>query len=827
MGILGGDPFDLLNYQQGQVGAPLKAEGAAGADNLDSPQRAITIGEPIPIVFCRRVGSVGGVLISPGATEARFVNDTSNNVTAYYHLAISEGQLDGIQVRDVFQRSCRVGAFSQTYGRRAGSWRPGNAIVDREGFDRIEAPSYCGTGGTYAGMTTGSFTITVPAGFDQWNRQVHLFIRGGMHVQRLVDDVLGPSDNMADLYRWLLLNTSRVPATLIDDDGLAAAARFMGNTGLRFNGVLRDSSNLEDFIANHGRYFLVAKSKRAGKVGLRPLLPVTGDDVVDDGPITPVWAFTEAGIIPGSFEISYTPLAERKPFCALMIWRQQPEDDIGLVRTTEVRYAGTATDGPFEQHDLSAFATSETHAVRVGAYILARRRYITHTLRIKARPSAFNATLAKGDIVQVALTRAASSSVEGQHNYLYEVDRIGKARNGEVSLELTHFPVDSEGRSLVALDVLAARGSGLLLPTGRRGAISCDTNSSTDTTVPPDDSLDPGDWEAPPDYEWPGYGDDTDTDGDGIPNVDDPDDDGDGIPDVDDPDQDGDGIPNVDDPDQDGDGIPNVDDPDLDGDGTPNWQDPDEDNDGILNPSDPDYPIGPTEPDGEDWYRPPEDAFDAGGTDASGNPVFGGISSGGGGGGGGSGGGGGGSGGGEESPPAPPSPPPDDPLDAQDPTPIDGPPPGIPVGGSVPQGTLDRLNDKINEGGRFDYDLQKHEVSFWSVSVRFSGGAFLVSTLNGTGAVGGSGESPPSTFTDSGLRSFYVINGFLRAQTVSGAPGFCLIPAAFYSIKPSGGGGLVETVEDRPAGGCWRYDEWEVTSFSPATVTILSITRTA
>jgi hypothetical protein len=396
MTILATDPFDVLAYQQGLIPTPLVEQGAGGADDLDVAQRSITIGEVVPIVFGRRVGSVGGVLISPGASEARFENDTANAVTATYHLVLSEGELDRVQVRDVFQRSCRVGTFTQSYNRRGGSWTAGNFIVDRAGYTRPETPYYCGSGGTYAGMTTGSFSITAPDGDTRWDRQVHLFIRGGMYVTRLLDDVEGPSNNVADLALWLLRNTSRTPEALINVPAFEAAASFTDQLGLWFNGEEKSSTNFEDWLAANARYFLLMKSKRGGKTGLRPLLPTTDTNALQVTPVQPVFVFDESKIIPGSWEISYVPLNERKPFCALMLWRQQPEDDIGLIRTTEVRYAGQAIDGPFEQHDLSVFATSENHVVKSGAYIVARRRYVTHTLRIKVRPASFNATLEPG-----------------------------------------------------------------------------------------------------------------------------------------------------------------------------------------------------------------------------------------------------------------------------------------------------------------------------------------------------------------------------------------------------------------------------------------------
>lgn len=594
MSITTSDPFDTLIYQQSLVATPLVEGAATGTDNLDVAQRAVSIGEVVPIVFGRRNDQgFGGVLISPGATEARFENDTANAVTASYHLVLSEGELDNIEVRDVFQRSCRVGTFSQSYGRRAGDWTPGNFIVDRFSVgeatgvnlflnsalpetqsitvtaqvytlsfygtgtitlsgastagplvgtgdvpDRVsltftptagtltltltgeitqprfetgteatglittlprpECPYYCGSGGTYQQMTTASFVIGAPPDDTRWNRQVHCFIRGGMHVPRLLQSGTGPSNNFADLVLWMLRKTSRTPEMLIDLDEFEKAAEYTDKSGFWFNGVVNQSSNLEDFLAAHARYFLLSKSKKGGKVGLRSLLPTTATGDLKVTPTQAVYVFNEDNIIPGSFEITYIPLNERKPFCALMLWRQQPEDDIGIIRTTEVRYEGTAIEGPYEQHDLSAFVASEDHAVKAGTYILATRRYRTHTLRIKAIPAAFNATLSQGDIVQVIMQRQASSAAPGEHRYLYEVDRIGKTRTGEVSLDLIHFPVDRQGRSLVALEVAAARGSGTLLTTTRSG-ITCDINSSTDTTIPPDTSLDPTEWDLPDD----------------------------------------------------------------------------------------------------------------------------------------------------------------------------------------------------------------------------------------------------------------------------------------------------------------------------------------
>jgi hypothetical protein len=101
-------------------------------------------------------------------------------------------------------------------------------------------------------------------------------------------------------------------------------------------------------------------------------------------------------------------------------------------------------------------------------------------------------------LVRVRLERTPSTGAASVHDYLYEVDRIGKSISGEVRLELTHFPVDADFASVVAQEVDAAVGAGFVLPTGLSG-ITCDVNSSTDTTVPADTSLDPDDWDLPDD----------------------------------------------------------------------------------------------------------------------------------------------------------------------------------------------------------------------------------------------------------------------------------------------------------------------------------------
>jgi len=270
---------------------------------------------------------------------------------------------------------------------------------------------------------------------------------------------------------------------MIDTTSLTAAATFLSANNLTCDINITDSGNLEDFAAELAPYFLLAQTRSGGKRGLRPVLPVNANGTIKTTAIAWEYLFNEDYILPGSFELSYIPLADRKPFVVQAIWRQQLTDDFGIIRTSEVRYQSEAADGPYEQHDLSRFCTRENHAVKVAAYIRSRRRWVTHTARWVSRAQAFNTALAPGDICRVRLERNVAGMTPGVHDFLYQVDRITQTAEGDVQIEATHLPIDEQGRSLVALDVAGTTGSGILLSSNKSG-VGCDVNSSSDTTVP-------------------------------------------------------------------------------------------------------------------------------------------------------------------------------------------------------------------------------------------------------------------------------------------------------------------------------------------------------
>ena len=534
------DPLFLLSAQTGLSVGELAAKAAAGNPDVEKPLEAFKTGEPIPLIFCRRRNSNGGVMVQPKTTEGSFSNPiieeefddgSSTDIESHqtfqikFLFVLSEGELPQLQVRDLFYGNSRRGTFNQAYDGRAGTWDPGNTNDDFDlvvqpnldgsysiaavlsmtsgqsakvgprvyyeqsdgvlySFPYVEnsAPTFCGTSGSYSGLTTLSFEYA--ANYYQPEKvfkSINAFIRKGLQLTRLADGVTGPSDNFADLVKYLFQKNNRLADDLIDNTALTTAAKFADANGFLFNGQLKESQNLLDWLQTTSVNFLLRVSNSGGKFGLTPRLPYNTDHTIKTTQVTPEFTFTEEHVVDGGFEIEYISLEDREPVCFVVQWRQQPEADFGLVRTVQVRYENEAASGPFVDIDLSNYCTNEDHAVKVGAFRLAQRKFITHHLRLTVRERSYNAALVVGDLIRVRLRRETGEGDAEYHDKLYEINRIEKSFAGTIAYDLTHFPIDQLGRSIVARQVDAASGAGNTINVGR-SAFNDDENSSTDSS---------------------------------------------------------------------------------------------------------------------------------------------------------------------------------------------------------------------------------------------------------------------------------------------------------------------------------------------------------
>jgi len=476
--------------QAGNLPPPANAAAAAGNSPLNVPQGAMAVGEPIPVIWGRRRGTVGGVLVFPRATEARFEN-TSTTVTSRYHMVLGEGLLPDVQRRDVRLGECRIGDFSQNYNQRAGSWIPGNFATAQTGYTVPTFTNYTGGGGNYQGLSTFEAGVTIPGGSDDWRTGWNVFLRGGTIVERgrLIDSTVASSDNIADLALWALQRSGRMPDGMIDFPSMLSAATFTEAVGLWCNGEFSASGNLGDWLIRILPDFLLRETKVGGRFGIRPLLPTNANGTINTGSIEPKWLLTEGAIVPDSYQIEYSDAASRRPVAMAMLWRQQHDDsDVPIVRTLTV--GDPNASGPVEQHDISQFATTENHAAKVGAYLYARRTLSTHTATVRLKPGGQTGTISEGDILQIYLGVTTSRESPGVINRYYQVESISHSLTGEESLALSHFPVNAESQSLIALAVANATGPGIILSSNRTGS-SCDlAGASSSTEVPAKSSID-------------------------------------------------------------------------------------------------------------------------------------------------------------------------------------------------------------------------------------------------------------------------------------------------------------------------------------------------
>jgi nucleoid-associated protein YgaU len=250
--------------------------------------------------------------------------------------------------------------------------------------------------------------------------------------------------------------------------------------GLLCNGEFTESANIGDWLLGILPYFLLRETKIGGKFGLRPLLPTNLDGTINTSTLAPDWVLGESVIAPDSFSQEWSDAGTRLAPKLTMLWRQQSETDMPIVRSLAV---GLDRAGPAEQHDLSRFCATEIHAARVGAYMHGRRYLSTHTAAVTLIPGSHTGRISQGDIVVVRLPLVTGREADGLISDWYAVESVAPSADGSEALTLSHFPVDSLARSLLALQVANAVAPGALLPFPAIGA--CDVaGRSADTSVP-------------------------------------------------------------------------------------------------------------------------------------------------------------------------------------------------------------------------------------------------------------------------------------------------------------------------------------------------------
>lgn len=293
----------------------------------------------------------------------------------------------------------------------------------------------------------------------------------------------------------------------IDTASFTEMALWTRNRRYYFDGAIAERTSVRAWAVNVARNYLLDVIIRNGKIALQPAVwfdrpePITG-------------LFTSGNILEDSFEMTYLDTQDRLPPRVSVKWREERANNsfgqsgtFPILREVTVQESTTPDGAPLESIDISDYCTSQQHAIDLGKFICRSRRLITHTIRFKTLPDQaaldlgrsfklgletvtyeqpnngvitadgtvttwpplsdglYNVLLWTGSgnaltetTLSIANGRAAPSApgavfcVRSVHteSIVYRVQSLAFDEDGNIEVTASHFPVDSNGYSLIS-----------------------------------------------------------------------------------------------------------------------------------------------------------------------------------------------------------------------------------------------------------------------------------------------------------------------------------------------------------------------------------------
>ena len=306
-----------------------------------------------------------------------------------------------------------------------------------------------------------------------------------------------------------------VPTELIDIDSLTTTARYLQANKIFFDGVVEDSDSLRSFLYDNAALQLCNFTIKNGRFGMMPALPYDSSYQISTTPIAIEQIFTSGNIIQDSLQVQYIDAAQRANFRALVTWRVTVENDLptqasALVDWADIPEGSRSTTQ--QTFDLTDFCTNRAQALKTARFLLSIRRRVTHTVSFKTVPDALGiqpgsyirviteattysatnnggitdagtlvsiSTIANGNYDALIYNPTTSAVTEQritiQNNAVtdsslygclftllslqtsasvYQVEQLTLDEDGLVNISAVEVPVDSNGVSIVAKDVL-------------------------------------------------------------------------------------------------------------------------------------------------------------------------------------------------------------------------------------------------------------------------------------------------------------------------------------------------------------------------------------
>jgi hypothetical protein len=271
--------------------------------------------------------------------------------------------------------------------------------------------------------------------------------------------VKAASNQLVDLLMYMFtlykradgVDTAEI-ASPIFTGNMSSIAIFCDEYKLHFNGVVDQAINIIDFAVTIAPFFLLSFLSIGGQYRLEPILPVTESNEIDLTAITPVETFDEDNILPGTVTKSFRLAEDRRPFVAVMLYRESDPNRISVQKTVSVAFDDTAIDAPEEQFDLSSFCVDPDHAAIYGKYQLARRKHITHTISFDT--ALVLTSLEPTQIIKIQRQRINSAGDDRTEIDFYQVTDISYNADGSSTIEAEHFPLDENDIAVISNEVI-------------------------------------------------------------------------------------------------------------------------------------------------------------------------------------------------------------------------------------------------------------------------------------------------------------------------------------------------------------------------------------
>lgn len=245
----------------------------------------------------------------------------------------------------------------------------------------------------------------------EWQQfaQFSSYVTGGKECTRMLGGS-GATHLLPDVLYDLMTNTrygagSFIKSYMIDTTEFATAAQWCLDRKYFYDAAVAEPINIRQWAADLAATHLLQFGEIDGKYFLRPAISFTAVSIAG--------LFTAGNIAEGSFQLQYFDPEDRDPIQVSVRYREErPSNDLtspGLfpvVREVLVREsdaAGGSDTDPIEQLDMSAYCTSQAHAIDAAKFLIRMRRIPTHTITFKTMHDGLTAGLAPGDYIKVAM----------------------------------------------------------------------------------------------------------------------------------------------------------------------------------------------------------------------------------------------------------------------------------------------------------------------------------------------------------------------------------------------------------------------------------------